>query len=161
MKLAFVAVLAVLAAFGRAEAETFTDPFDYCAAVRTIDRPDDHFVGRAPMAKALKAFDIGPGFEYLTENNVVWRCVNGAVLACVWTNQEICVRADISRVPRKEMSGYCRQERNSEFIPLVYSGHQPMMYEWGCRQGVATILRQLFTPDDRGFSPDEWKRLSR
>jgi len=146
---------------GSAAAQTFADPFDYCAAVGTIDAPDHRFVGRPPVAKMRKAFDIGPGFDHLQDRNFPWRCVSGAVWGCVWTNHEICVRADISRVPTKEISAFCRRERDAEFIPLAVAGHQPTMYEWTCRQGIATITRQLFTPDERGFSPDEWKKLSR
>jgi hypothetical protein len=40
-------------------------------------------------------------------------------------------------------------------------GHEhPSMYDWACRQGIATAVHQSFTPDERGFPPDLWIKLT-
>jgi hypothetical protein len=145
-----------------ANAQTYSDLFDYCAATGTADYIDPHvFAGEFPYAKARAASQIGPGFDYLKEHNFLWRCFKGTVMSCVWTNQEICGRVDISRVPTKATSDFCRRSADTQFIPLAVTGHQPTMYAWGCRQGVATITQQLTTPDEQGYPPEEWKRLTR
>src|SRR5205823_4465687 len=143
-------------------AQTFTNLFDYCEATGTSDYIDTRtFIGEFPYAKARAASQIGPGFEHLKEHNFVWRCLKGAVMSCVWTNHEVCGRVDISRVPTKAMSDFCHRSPDTNFIPLAVVGHQPTMYAWGCRQGRVTITQQLTTPDDRGYPPEEWKKLSR
>jgi hypothetical protein len=146
-----------------AAAETLTDPFEYCAAVGTIDFPDQSFKGHAPLSQAARDFDINVrAYPQFGDQSVVWRCFKGAVMACVQLNYPVCGRANISKVPTREMSAFCRSQHNSPMIPLAVMGHEhPSMYNWGCRQGIATIVEQFFTPDERGFSPDEWKKLSR
>lgn len=151
-----------------ADAQTFVDPFDYCAAVGTIEVSDrlfdERFIGRPPIEQIRKVFRIGPGFDFLSDDSFVWRCFQGNVFGCWQSNKEICHRADISRVPTREMEDYChvKGNRNSRDLPtFVMDTRHPSMYRWACRLGVATITEQLFTPDQRGYPPDLWRRLSR
>jgi hypothetical protein len=144
---------------GQPAARTFTDPFAYCAAMGTIDRPDQPFKGRPPLAEVAAAFDIAR--ELLNDRNVAWRCYNGAVYACIQLNSPICGRADTRRTPTAAMRAFCRGNPDSEVIPAVVIGHEhPPMYQWGCPGTVATITQQAFTPDPRGYPPDLWKKLS-
>jgi hypothetical protein len=158
---ALLLILVLASGVRAAAAQTFTNLFDYCEAVGTTDYIDTHvFIGEFPYAKARAASQIGPDYDYLTDQNYVWRCVKGAVMSCVWTNQEICGRVDISRVPTRAMSDFCRKSPDTDFIPLAVTGHQPTMYAWDCRQGLAAITQQLTTPDEQGYPPEEWKKLT-
>jgi hypothetical protein len=58
------------------------------------------------------------------------------------------------------MSDYCRHDADSQFIPLAITGHRPSMFDWGCRSGIATITQMAFTPDERGYPPEVWMKLS-
>jgi hypothetical protein len=144
----------------QAAAQTFTDPFAYCAAMGTIDRPDRHFRGRPPLAQTAAAFDIEAG--PLNERNLAWRCYNGGVYACAQLNSPICGKADTRRFPTQVMKQFCHSNPGSGVIPLAVMGHEhPPMYDWTCRGAKPTIARQVFTPDPRGYPPDLWKKLAR
>jgi hypothetical protein len=155
--LCFLAVIA--ASVAARAAETYPNVFDYCAAVGTIDQADVRFTGVLPDFKVAKLFDVAPGA--LHEGAFVWRCMNGAVWVCAQLNSPICGKANISRVPTKAMTDYCQLDPDSAVIPMVVMGQEhPPAYDWACRQSVATVTRQLFTPDARGYPPDLWKRLA-
>ncbi len=67
------------------ETATYDDPFAYCAAVGTIDEPDERYTGDdVPDAvmKALEATMEENAPETLTAEDTVWRCVEGQVWAC-------------------------------------------------------------------------------
>lgn len=150
--------LAVTAA--SAQAQSYRNIFDYCAAVRTIDRPDNRFTGVLPVNKAATAFRIEPGA--LHENAFAWRCMNGAVLVCAQLNSPICGTANVRRAPTKPMVDYCQMAPDSAVIPAIVMGQEhPPAYNWACRQGAPTITRQLFTPDPRGYPPYLWRTLTR
>jgi hypothetical protein len=150
--------LAVIATSARAQ--SYTNVFDYCAAIGTIDRPDSRFSGIFPASKAADAFGIEPGA--LHENAFAWRCMNHAVWVCAQLNSPICGKANVSREATKPMADYCQMDPDSAVIPLVVMGQEhPPAYDWACRQGVASVAGQTFTPDARGYPPYLWKQLAR
>jgi hypothetical protein len=154
-----VALVAMVAA-APASARKLTDPFGYCAARRTVDQPDRRSNAQAPLAEIAAAFNIER--ELLNDRNVAWRCYNGAVYACVQLNSPICGRADTRRTPTAAIQKFCRANPDSSVIPAVVIGHEhPPIYEWACRGTMATITRQVFTPDPRGYPPELWRKLSR
>jgi hypothetical protein len=162
MRALWVAVFCLLAIAGSAaaQAQTYASVFDYCAAARTIDHPDSRFTGVFPTSKAATVFGIEPGA--LHENAFAWRCMNGAVWVCAQLNSPICGKADVNRMATREMAAYCLIDPDSAVIPAVVMGQEhPPAYNWACREGVATITGQLFTPDARGYPPDLWKKLMR
>jgi hypothetical protein len=140
-------------------AETYSNVFDYCAAVGTIDQLDGRLIGALPTSKAAFAFDIAPGA--LHESAFAWRCMNNAVWVCAQLNSPICGKANINRVPTKEMKEYCLLDPDGAVIPMTVMGQEhPPAFDWACRQGQPIITRQLFTPDPRGYPPDLWKQLT-
>lgn len=153
--------LAAVAAWTPAQAaETYSNVFDYCAAVGTIDQADARFTGALPDYKVAKLFDITPGA--LHEGAFAWRCMNNAVWVCAQLNSPICGKANISREPTKAMIDYCKMDPDAAVIPMVVMGQEhPPADDWACRQGAPTVTRQLFTPDPRGYPPDLWKKLAR
>ena len=140
------------------QAQTYGNVFDYCGAVGTIDQPDARFIGVFPVYKAATAFGIEPGAIH--EGAFAWRCMNGAVWVCAQLNSPICGKANMSREATKAMLDYCQLDPDAAVIPAVVMGQEhPSAYEWACRQGAATVTRQLFIPDARGYPPDLWRRL--
>lgn len=151
---------AVAASTPAPAAETYSNVFDYCAAIGTIDQADARFTGALPDYKVAKLFDVTPGAIH--EGAFAWRCMNGAVLVCAQLNSPICGKANISREPTKATNDYCQMNPDAAPIPMVAIGQEhPPAYDWACRQGVPTVTRRLFTPDARGYPPDLWKKLPR
>ena len=146
-------------------ASPFADPFNYCAAVGTIDAPDVRYVGpEAPDAiveglkKELEMSDDAPAEWFVA--GTVWRCMGGKVLACfVGTNLPCTAKADTSRTPTPAMVDFCEANPTSDFIPAVVTGRETV-YEWRCTDGVPEIVKELFKPDAQGFLSDFWYEIS-
>jgi hypothetical protein len=167
--LALSVLLALLgmALVGRAAtaAETYTDPFAYCAAVRTIDAPDARYTG-AKMPESIarglqKAFHapasapLGPFLE-----NSVWRCMDGKVYACnVGANIPCQEKADTSRKPTAVLKEFCEGNRDAAVIPAYVTG-RATVYEWRCKGTAPTAVRQLTRPDARGYLASAWYQIS-
>lgn len=141
---------------------TFDDPFGYCTAVGTIDRPDSRYTGpviaSAALPSLLAAF---PGTipEAFRPGNTFFRCFEGRVLACTVGANLNCGLADASRQPKPGMTTYCQDNPESDFIPLAVAGHEGV-FAWQCRNGQPVIERQVFTVDPRGFVSEFWQQLS-
>lgn len=155
---------------GEAQTEssaTFTDPVPYCQTVGTIDAADARYKGPRVtdwMLSALyspdeitaqKGSGIDPG------RAIVWRCMNGAVLACVQSNSPICGKANQDKRPTKPMRDYCASEPNADVIPLSVIGHEnPTVFDWACHDKEPIIMRQIFTVDAKGFPSELWKQIA-
>jgi hypothetical protein len=160
MKALWIALWCLAAITASTPAQAFSNLFDYCAAVGTIDQPDSRFTGVYPESKAEAGFGIEPGAIH--ERAFAWRCMDGAVWVCAQLNSPICGKANVSREPTKPMIDYCQLDPDAPVIPAVVMGQEhPPAYDWVCRQGVPTATRELFTPDPRGYPPHLWKKLSR
>ncbi len=160
---AFILLLvAALAGCGPAPA-TYTDPFDYCAAVGTVDAPGPDYTGpQVPesVARGLQTALNTPDTPLdMLQNGSVWRCVEGSVYACfVGANLPCEAKANTDRTLSQEAIDYCRQNPSSDLIPAVATGRETI-YEWRCTNGAPEIVRQVFTPDAQGFIADFWYEI--
>lgn len=147
------------------EGDRFSDPFAYCAAVGTIDAPDARYVGpEVPDAivkalrKKLEISDDAPK-EWVVKGTV-WRCMDGKVWACfIGANIPCKAKANTSRTPTSEMIDFCKEQPNADVIPASVTGRETV-YEWRCQDGAPKIVKQVFTPDARGFIADFWYEIS-
>jgi hypothetical protein len=146
-------------------APTFTDPFNYCAAVGTIDAPDERYAGLAVPEAIIEGLrekaeigDEAPAgwVAALT----VWRCMDGEVWACfVGANLPCSEKADTSSTPQPEMEDFCNANPNTEVIPAAVTG-RATVYEWRCVDTAPQVVTQLLEPDALGFLSDFWYELS-
>lgn len=142
----------------------YSNPFAYCAAVGTIDAPDARYTGeKMPVAiaqglkQAFGAPESAPLEPFL--KNSYWRCMNGKVYACtVGANLPCMTKADLSRTPTQPMEAFCQQSPAADVIPAVVTG-RATVYLWRCVDGKPEIVRQVSTPDARGFLSNIWYEI--
>jgi hypothetical protein len=142
----------------------YTDPFTYCAAVGTIDAPDERYDGESvpqSIASGLRAAfglpDEAPLEPFMRGTH--WRCMDGKVYACnVGANLPCLEKANTSRTPTPPMVKYCRDNPDAENIPAVVTG-RATVYSWACEERRPTIVRQVTEPDARGFLANVWHRI--
>lgn len=162
--LAALLIFAAVPPMARAEEKRYTDPFSYCAAVGTIDQPDDRYTGEpvpTAIAEGLRAaFGLGsdhPLEPFLRATH--WRCMAGKVFACtVGANIPCMEQADTSRQPGPPMTAFCQANPDADVIPAVVTG-RATIYQWHCRAGQPEILRQVNSPDARGFLSKFWYEI--
>jgi hypothetical protein len=145
--------------------ERFAGPFAYCAAVGTIDAPDDRYDGpRMPdaVARGLKdAAGMAPDApdELLAESSI-WRCMGGKVYACtVGANLPCSEKADTSREPSQAVVDFCRQNAGVDVIPMVVTG-RATVFEWRCEGSTPAIVRQFTHPDAEGYLSGIWYEIA-
>ena len=143
---------------------SYSDPFAYCAAVGTVDAPDERYTGAEMPAEVLEALvrqgvmpaDAPPEFQ----KNAVWRCMDGQVWACHFGANLPCQeRADTSQVPTAEMEAFCQNNTSADLIPAAVTG-RATVYEWKCSDGQPVVVKQVFTSDAQGFIADFWFELA-
>ncbi len=140
----------------QAAAVTYSDPFAYCAATGNADTPGAAYIGaKVPdsVAGGLKAAVGAPTDAPLDDfrRGAFWRCMNGKVYACtVGANLPCQSKADVNRAPSLPVRKYCRNNPNAEFIPAYVTGRDTI-FEWRCRGGETEIVKQIATPDPRGW----------
>jgi len=115
---------------GAAAQTTFTDPFAYCAAVGTIDQPDERFAGPPVPGAVLDglveqgvvAADTPP--EFL--RHAAWRCMDGEDFACHFGANLPCLeKADESLAPSAAMTEFCAANPAAEAIPAAVTWRPP------------------------------------
>lgn len=153
------------AAVGSPTPSTFTDPFAYCAAVGTMDKPDTRYTGTPVPDAIISGFKQAAGLQSSTEaddqfrKSTIWRCMDGKVYACNFgANLQCDAQADTNKAPTPAMNDFCSAKPNSDFIPLSVVGHSSI-YSWKCVQGAAQVLDQVDQPDARGFLSRIWYPL--
>lgn len=141
---------------------TYTDPWQYCSAARTIDSPGIEYVGEKPPAALKKAL---LDMLDITENdagshNIVWRCMDGNVYACDVTLSTHCLTPmRLISSPTRAMIDAC-QDPGMEGITLPTAVTGPETpYEWTCIEKVPTITRQGIPVDERGFNAAIWHAI--
>jgi hypothetical protein len=163
------AVTAVLVGLAAARApangaESFSDPFAYCAAVETIDAPDARYQGPAvpeSIARGLQKATGAPAGDLTAFSSSSWRCMDGNVYACtVGANLPCTAKADASRTPGPALATYCEQQPDADVIPAYVTGRDTV-YAWRCRGGAAAIERQVARADARGFIAAIWYEIPR
>jgi len=143
---------------------TYSDPWAYCQAVGTIDKPDASYTG-AQMPPALaeglhKALALPTDVPTQPlEQNSFFRCMDGNVYACtVGANLPCEDKADTSKEPNQGMTDYCAANPSSDFIPAYITGHSTV-YEWRCTAGTPAVVKQVWQVDRRGFVADIWYEI--
>lgn len=145
--------------------EQFTDPFAYCAAVGTIDMPDQRYTGPEVPEEIVEGVRKASGISHDAPTEwvvagTVWRCMDGKVWACfVGANLPCTARADTSEAPTVAMENFCNANSNADVIPAAVTGRETV-YEWRCTAGVPEIVKQLFEPDAQGFISNFWYEIS-
>ncbi|GAB4528140.1 MAG: hypothetical protein Kow0063_04060 [Anaerolineae bacterium] len=144
---------------------SYDDPFAYCAAVGTIDTPDERYAGpempdsiiQGMVRQGIVSADAPPEFQ----QNAVWRCMNSSVWVCHFGANLPCQeKADTSQVPTSEMEDYCKANPTADAIPAAVTG-RATVYEWRCQDGKPEVVRQLFESDPQGYLADFWYELAR
>jgi hypothetical protein len=160
--LLFLAALTVMSAGAASAATTprYDDPVAYCAAMRTIDRPDPRYAGPAVpdwMAQALRQAAGGSADAPLDFfKRARWRCADGKVLACLYGANIPCdSKADTRRRASEGSRRFCRDNREADVVPAFAAG-RTTVYEWRCRGGVPGIVRQIQRTDGRGYAASFW-----
>ncbi len=145
---------------------SFTDPFAFCAAVGTLDKPDARYTGpKTPDAvvkgvrKALGTKDDVPNQPFV--DGTSWRCAGGKVLACyVGANLPCGEKADTNKTPNTGIADYCKANPNAEVVPAVAAG-RATVYEWRCKAGAPEIVKQIAKPDAQGFIAEIWYPIAK
>lgn len=141
----------------------YDDPYAYCAAVGTIDEPDERYVGPAEpesIARDLRTVLNTPDtpLEFY-QQGLFWRCMDGRVYACVvGANLPCWAKADLSQEPTPVMNDFCAENPDAEVIPAVVTGRETV-YAWRCEGTTAVVDRQVSEVDERGYPADIWYAL--
>jgi hypothetical protein len=138
-----------------AVAQKFTDPVPYCRAVGTIDKPDARYTGpKLPLWMAEK-LNLKPDQSKMME----WRCANGAVLACLYGANIPCgSKAATTQKPTQPIIDYCRQNPDSQFVPMVVTGHETTV-SWACHGPRPAVIRAS-PVDAQGYAKEYWHEVS-
>jgi hypothetical protein len=142
----------------------YEDPVAYCAAIRTSDAPDRRYVGPAVpdwIARALmRAVNAPASADPAFFRRAAWRCLDGAVLACLYGADIPCeTKADTSRRPKRGMLDFCRDRPDAEVIPAVATG-RATIFLWRFADGRPSVARQIHGVDSRGFLAEFWYRVA-
>ncbi len=91
--------------------------------------------------------------------HAVWRCLNGKVLVCHFgANIPCTTKANSSRTSTAAMRDFCKTNTAAADIPATVTG-RATVYQWRCARGMPKIVKQVFTPDPRGFLSDFWHEI--
>ena len=148
------------------DAPQYTDPFAYCAAVSTIDAPDERYTGpKTPDAIVrglMNAMDIpADAPSEPLARLTTWRCMSGKVYACNFGANIPCQeKADTSRAPSAAMNDFCKANPASDVIPAAVTG-RATVYAWRCANGAPAIEKELTKPDAQGFLTMFWYEVSK
>jgi putative hemolysin len=146
------------------EVQSYSDPFLYCAAVGTIDAPDERYTGEK-MPEILVQDMIGLGLVTADapkeiQQNAVWRCMDSSLWVCHFGANIPCLeKADSSQTPTPEMEDYCKANPNAEGIPAATTG-RATVYEWKCTDGKPSVVRLVLKSDPQGFISNFWYQLA-
>jgi len=152
-------LLLLAAMFGLAAvpalAQTFSDPVPYCKAVGTIDKPDARYNGPKLPEWMAEKLNMKPDQGKLME----WRCANGSVLACQYGANIPCgSKAITSQKPTQPVIDYCLQNPDSQFVPMVVTGHETTV-SWACH-GPRPMVIHSAEVDSQGYQKDFWHKVS-
>lgn len=148
------------------QALSYTDPFAYCAAVGTVDAPDERYTGPQISDEIVEGFIAAADLEKSTEplemfkQSTIWRCMDGQVMACNFgANLPCSAKANTDERPTKAMAAYCKDNPGAEFIPMYVTGHETI-YSFHCVQDQPELLEQIAEVDVAGFLAGIWYPIS-
>jgi hypothetical protein len=149
-----------------ATADSYSDPFAYCAAVGQIDSPDARYTGPIMSDDLFKDYLTAAGLDLNTEypdsfkQATLWRCMEGKVYACNFGANIPCdSKADTNQTPTQGMNDYCTQNPDSEVIPMSVTGHATL-YNWHCKGTTAETVGQAASVDAAGYASSFWTPLT-
>lgn len=163
--LLFIAACSAPGAQGTPQASgPYSDPFAYCAAVGTVDVPDDRYNGpempdvivQGMIQEGVISADMPPEIQ----THAVWRCMDGQVWVCHFGANLPCQeKVDVSQVPTADMVDFCAANPTAEVIPAAVTG-RATIYEWKCSDGKPTVGRHVLEADPQGYLADFWYELA-
>jgi hypothetical protein len=142
-------------------ASATSDPFAYCAAIGSIDRPAG---GSSPVPMALEPFlarvlGLPAGLDFRPES-YYWRCMNGVVFVCaIGANIPCAAKADLAR-RNVGADTYCQDNPEARLVPAYATGHETL-YAWSCSLGHALAGKRMAKLDPRGYRIDIWHPVTR
>jgi hypothetical protein len=129
-----------------AQPVAFDDPFVFCRAAGTVDRPDGRYTG--PEVPPAVALALGVP-EAAPADRVKWRCVEGAVWACASYGRPVCAVTPTI----EEMTEFCKRYPGAQ-------GMQAPNGTWSCEQQSPVIpIGETWPVDALGFLPGAWRLL--
>ncbi len=141
---------------------TFADPFAYCAAAGTVDKPDARYTGTPVPDEIIAGYKQAAGLQSSTEpldvfrKTTIWRCMGGQVFVCNFGANLPCdSKANSDKTPSPAMNDYCNANPNADFLPMSVTGHETI-YSWRCVNGAAEILSQVDQVDPQGYLQRIW-----
>jgi putative hemolysin len=142
---------------------SYNDPFTYCAAVGTIDTPDERYTGDEMPASVIQGLIqqgiVSADAPLAFQQNAVWRCMANSVWVCHFGANLPCLeKADTAQTPAAAMDEYCEANPTVAAIPAAVTG-RATVYEWRCTDGKPEVGRQLFTADPQGYLAEFWYEL--
>ena len=144
----------LLAFASTAFGQTYSDPLAYCKAVGTIDKPDARYTGPKLPAWMAKQLKMQPDQGKMME----WRCADGAVMACQYGANIPCdAKAVTSQNPPQPVTDYCRQNPDSQFVPMYVTGHNSAV-SWACH-GPKPVVLQSAPVDAQGYQQAYWHKV--
>jgi hypothetical protein len=138
-----------------AQPNRFTDPDAYCHAVGTVDDPttDRRYSGPQTTSAIVRAAEVTTD----QDDVVVWRCMNGRVLACAAYGPPMCSKAPWlmpgsldHALSDSGVRAQCRRVRQAQCA----AGTHCMV---GCASGHPIVNRDSYAVDARGFGAAEWR----
>lgn len=147
-----------------AEPSSYDDPFTYCAAVGTIDAPDERYNGAAMpdsvIQEMIRQEIVTADAPAEFQTSAVWRCMDDQVWVCHFGANLPCQeKADESQVPTAAMEEFCKSDPAAEFIPAAVTG-RATVYEWKCNEGKPEVGEQLMQVDPQGYLSNFWYELT-
>jgi hypothetical protein len=125
----------------------WSDPFAYCAGVRTVDFPDGRYVGPALTEAIASALKVPVASS---PDRAKWRCYDGALLGCASFRGASCALTPTA----SEMRDYCLNHPNA-------TGLQAPNGTWSCVETTPEIPQGASWPTDpRGFLPGAWVEIT-
>jgi hypothetical protein len=141
---------------------SFADPFAYCAAVGTVDKPDARYAGAPIPDEIINGFKKAAGWADSSEpldmfrKSTIWRCMQSKVYACNFGANLPCdSKANTDKTPSQALEDYCGANPNSEGIPMSVTGHDTI-FSWHCVADKPEILGQIGEVDAAGYLAQIW-----
>ena len=142
-------------------AQTFMDPVPYCRSIGTIDKPDNRYTGPKLPAWMAEKLNLKADQAKMPDVSkmVAWRCADGQVLACLYGANIPCdSKAFTSKKPTQAVVDYCKQNPDSQFVPMVVTGHETSL-SWACHGPRPVVIRSEAV-DAQGYVKAYWKAVS-
>lgn len=142
----------------------YSDPFAYCAAVGTIDTPDQRYTGPSlpdSLIQGMLTQGILPADMPLEfQQQSVWRCMNHSVWICNFGANIPCLeKADPSQAATSAMEDFCKTNPTADGIPAAVTG-RATVYFWRCQNGKPEAVSQIITVDPQGYLAVYWHQLT-